>query len=1210
MSHLFIFAAFLLATAHASLHELNAAVRTGVSTQAQLLERRDMLHSLMLSDPAQAYSIAASLESSRSSFSAASLTHIESPISGFGDIEHICAHVDAASGPPRAPNGVSAEGPYGACSFLLTLNGKSYNINLEDGDIYKDFSAHFDVAVQGYALNGNAVLRKSHAVQLQSNTRSFKPMACSTNTGTKSAIPKLPLYLQVDFADKQGMPITSAQMNVLAGKVSDFFTSTSYGQITIGSPTITQVFRMPSNTSVYVASYNQLRTDALAAFASAGGEACSFDFQIICFPTIGYGWAGLGSVGGKSTWINGYYGDGKVVAHELGHNLVLPHASLWISTDGRPLSAGGNSNEYGDSFDVMGGGNPPLAHYQALYKAKLNWFTPTKEFTSLSVNKTEWIGEIWPHDDITARGNMFAVSVLRSNSLPAGYEFWISTRNKAASIIGQLQVHLAFPKYAIPGSNMLDIHPATSTLSDSGIFPGESFSDCPQNITITNAGFAPCSTNTNLKCVTTIIRRAIPSTTFLGLNINPSIANKTFAVNETFSATASVLPATEGVVYGWRMGDGTTYSTASISHKYTTAGFKTVVATVTDTKGRMTQWSFWVLIGTAAASSMPSATALGAASYQYTCAASYQYQFAGSSDGSGGNAVATPEWVSSVWGPCSLSCGGGVSTRTVTCVKAGVPVEDAQCAGLIKPVTSSTCNTQVCSAYDWALSAWSACSKPCGNGTQIRSAKCIVSKGADYGTAATDADCVAGPSSTGAPGPFAIPITVQPCNTFACSNNTTNSTTNTVAPLFISVAMGSIAYPGEVTTITWNMTGDASFLSLIKFVDIYAYHPNEKYGTLVGQSVSNTGKYGWIINMDHIEGLHTINVVARVPTGVVLPRGSVTFASSNSFEIPDACRVIAINCGVNGKCFLGKCACKAGYTGSECELETACVNKDCSGRGNCTVSTSPFDGSKTGVCVCNAGYTGVNCGTNKQCPTSASTTINVGNTTITQNTTVATCANGYQDSTCTCRCATNWAGTSCDRCTLSCGLFGTPNIGCSRCVCDKNYKGSMCNLRYYFFSLKLKYNVSKISGNLTTSTELKTLMNNLVNEVAFALNAKMVTSSSSSSHFATLADTTPAVEVAPVQFSPDSSKDTVTVTVELRQSSTGTSADVQTALSNIKAQSSDPTSTLLSNGETGKLVDTSSFEIVDTSSTSAASSVPYMSASVIALFSVIMALLL
>ncbi len=40
----------------------------------------------------------------------------------------------------------------------------------------------------------------------------------------------------------------------------------------------------------------------------------------------------------------------QVTAHEIGHNLGLPHASLWRSTDGLPLSTGGSSNEYGDIY--------------------------------------------------------------------------------------------------------------------------------------------------------------------------------------------------------------------------------------------------------------------------------------------------------------------------------------------------------------------------------------------------------------------------------------------------------------------------------------------------------------------------------------------------------------------------------------------------------------------------------------------------------------------------------------------------------------------------------------------------------------------------------------------------------------------------------------------------------------------------------------------
>ena len=58
------------------------------------------------------------------------------------------------------------------------------------------------------------------------------------------------------------------------------------------------------------------------------------------------------------------------------------------------------------------------------------------------------------------------------------------------------------------------------------------------------------------------------------------------------------------------------------------------------------------------------------------------------------------------WGACSVDCGGGTQTRTVTCQRRDATnsnldvqtVADSFCAahGLTKPTTSQSCNTQSC----------------------------------------------------------------------------------------------------------------------------------------------------------------------------------------------------------------------------------------------------------------------------------------------------------------------------------------------------------------------------------------------------------------------------------------------------------------------------------------------------------------------------------
>ena len=66
----------------------------------------------------------------------------------------------------------------------------------------------------------------------------------------------------------------------------------------------------------------------------------------------------------------------------------------------------------------------------------------------------------------------------------------------------------------------------------------------------------------------------------------------------------------------------------------------------------------------------------------------------------GGSACAscyTYAWMTSAWGACSASCGGGTQSRSVFCQRSdGSTVADSFCEAT-RPSTSQSCNTQVCS---------------------------------------------------------------------------------------------------------------------------------------------------------------------------------------------------------------------------------------------------------------------------------------------------------------------------------------------------------------------------------------------------------------------------------------------------------------------------------------------------------------------------------
>jgi hypothetical protein len=114
----------------------------------------------------------------------------------------------------------------------------------------------------------------------------------------------------------------------------------------------------------------------------------------------------------------------------------------------------------------------------------------------------------------------------------------------------------------------------------------------------------------------------------------------------------------------------------------------------------------------------------------------------------------TYAWVSSGWGACSATCGGGSQTQTVTCQLNGTTVDNSNCTDPM-PATSQICNIESCTSSHWVTSGFSSCSVSCGGGTQTQTAVCENAAN----TVTVSSQC-----------PQPAPVTSQACNTQACAS--------------------------------------------------------------------------------------------------------------------------------------------------------------------------------------------------------------------------------------------------------------------------------------------------------------------------------------------------------------------------------------------------------------------------------------------------------
>ncbi|KAK7095028.1 hypothetical protein V1264_006491 [Littorina saxatilis] len=96
------------------------------------------------------------------------------------------------------------------------------------------------------------------------------------------------------------------------------------------------------------------------------------------------------------------------------------------------------------------------------------------------------------------------------------------------------------------------------------------------------------------------------------------------------------------------------------------------------------------------------------------------------------NQACPPRWRTGQFGQCSKTCGGGQQTRAVDCVQARGGREEVvavgSCPANSRPSATQRCNINPCPAI-WVSGDWSACSLTCGKGVHTRSVQCVKDDG-------------------------------------------------------------------------------------------------------------------------------------------------------------------------------------------------------------------------------------------------------------------------------------------------------------------------------------------------------------------------------------------------------------------------------------------------------------------------------------------------
>ena len=277
------------------------------------------------------------------------------------------------------------------------------------------------------------------------------------------------------------------------------FTGRAYGWYTIAPPTGCR----DDGTDAYA--WAEAAMDQASILDSFDPD--DYDEVMFVFPHYSTcGWAGLGELGGKYSWING--GDNgvltvRVTGHELGHNLGIHHAGSWdctgLSHQRVPISDSCVLDQYNDPYDVMGGSGS--RHSSSWHLEQLGVMPPSN-IQTVTTNGTY---------SMSAATDIEMPTTLRIPSRYAasgGVKDWyyLEVRkpggvfeNFLASdpVSNGVSIRLVDDPSKMTQSRLIDVDMANG-IADSALQPGETFTDGQISVRTLSAGLGAATVSVNM----------------------------------------------------------------------------------------------------------------------------------------------------------------------------------------------------------------------------------------------------------------------------------------------------------------------------------------------------------------------------------------------------------------------------------------------------------------------------------------------------------------------------------------------------------------------------------------------------------------------------------------------------------------------------------------------------------------------------------------
>ena len=352
---------------------------------------------------------------------------------------------------------------------LITPDRRRINLR-PAGELKNNLLSGAKVKVKGYLLDDDLLFDAANSdnlVALGSSVPTSQQVLAGIpdSQGAQNTV-----VLMVNFSTAASNLSKSTVDDVVFNQTNSYYLENSYNKTSVSGAS----FGWYTLPMAQTCDTNLVHSEAIKA---ADNDVLFTDYsRLIIIAPYGpsCGWSGVGTIGKSSiatadgnvnmstAWVHSDTAGIYVVAHELGHNFGVHHASFLNCGNLSMASSGCTISEYGDLYNIMGG---RVAHMNAPHKEYIGWFYSGN---ILSVNSN---GSYVLEPMETTSSNLKAIKIQRSPSdylfleyrQPLGYDAGLQNLPNSDVFLGGLVHALQYANKSL----LIDTSPPANNVTPS-----------------------------------------------------------------------------------------------------------------------------------------------------------------------------------------------------------------------------------------------------------------------------------------------------------------------------------------------------------------------------------------------------------------------------------------------------------------------------------------------------------------------------------------------------------------------------------------------------------------------------------------------------------------------------------------------------------------------------------------------------------------------